>query len=145
MVWVPLKYWQKCPKKGIIISMFSTNSPEVLPPKKSFISDRLNYVSLGVALLINSIHWAVLLFKIKPGENSILLHYNVIYGPDLVDKANYAYLVPLIALIIFIVNLLIALYFYRKEKLGAYFLNFAGIPIQLIFLAASLVLISAND
>jgi hypothetical protein len=139
------KILAKMPKKGIIISMFSTNSPEVLTPKKSFISDRLNYVSLGAALLINSIHWAILFFKIKPGENSILLHYNVVYGPDLVDKASYVYQIPLIALAIFVVNLFFAVYFYRKEKLGAYFLNFAGIGIQLIFFAASLVLISVNE
>ncbi len=125
--------------------MFLAKLNEVLSSKKSFISDRMNYTSIGAGLLINIIHWVVLFIKIKPGGSNILLHFNVVYGPDLVDKSNYIYLVPLVALLILFVNFAFSIAFYNREKVASYFLNFAGIPIQLIFLTASLVLIKANE
>lgn len=125
--------------------MFLTKLNEVLASKKTFISDRANLLSLSVGLLINIIHWVILYIKIRPGSHSILLHYNVIYGPDLVDKSIYAYFIPGIALGILLFNILVSINFYKREKLASYFLNAAGIPVQLIFFAATLVLINANE
>ena len=110
-----------------------------------FISDRMNFATLGIALLINIIHWVVLYIKIKPSQQNVVLHYNVSYGTDLVDKAIFIYFIPGLALLFLIVNLIIALIFFRREKLSAYFLNFGTIAVQLIFLAASLSLIYINE
>jgi hypothetical protein len=117
---------------------------EVLSSKKSFFADPLNYYSLGIAAFINIIHWLVLFSKIKPSKTAILLHYNVVTGSDLVEKSLYAYLIPALALILLLINLGIASDFYKKEKLASYFLNISSIVIQLIFFAASIVLIIAN-
>lgn len=125
--------------------MFITKLNEVLSSKKSFVADPLNSVSLGICLLINIIHWVILYIKIKPGNRYILLHYNVVYGSDLVGKSTYIYLIPFVALILLLINALVASFFYKKEKLASYFLNIASVAIQLIFLAASLVLIIANE
>ncbi|MBX4187541.1 MAG: hypothetical protein KW793_00175 [Candidatus Doudnabacteria bacterium] len=121
---------------------------EVLSSKnswKSFVSDRLNFLSLGIALLINIIQWAAIYIKIQPRGLNILLHYNVVYGTDLVDKDIYAFIIPGLAFLFFLFNLLVAYYIYNKEKLASYFLNIANIPVQVIFLVASIVLILAND
>lgn len=117
---------------------------EVLSSKKSYFADPLNLYALGIAGLLNIIHWGILFSKIKPSKTSILLHYNVVYGSDLVQKALYAYWIPLLALILFLINVIVAGFFYKKEKIAAYFLNISSIAIQLIFLAASIVLIVAN-
>jgi hypothetical protein len=63
---------------------------------------------------------------------------------DFVDKAKYAYLTPAIALAVLILNIILAHVFYKKEKLAAYFLNFANLAVQLIFLAASIMIIMIN-
>ncbi|HYE22476.1 MAG TPA: hypothetical protein VD998_02705 [Verrucomicrobiae bacterium] len=118
---------------------------EVLASKKTFISDQLNLVSVAFALLINIIHWALLFIKIKPGNAAILLHYNVISGPDLVDKSVYAYIVPATALGVLIFNSILSAQLFRREKIASYFLSFMGIPLQLIFLAATVVLIRINE
>jgi hypothetical protein len=125
--------------------MFLSKLNEGLASKQSFISDRLNQAGIGLALLINIIHWALLLIKIKPSGGNILLHYNVISGADFVDKSTYVYAIPGIALAILVLNVLLALYFYNREKLATYFTVFATIPVQLIFLAASIVLIVINE
>jgi hypothetical protein len=124
--------------------MFSNKLSEVTTSKNSFISDRLNLMGLGSALLINIIHWVILLSKIAPSDSNILLHYNVISGPDFVDKSLYVYAIPALALAVLVINFLLSFYFYRREKLATYFINFANIPIQIIFFVGSLVLIMIN-
>ena len=124
--------------------MFLAKLNEVYASRKSFISDRLNFVAVGVALVINIIHWLVLYIKVRPGNDNILLHYNVIWGPDLVDKSSYVYLIPLVALIMLVANLIISVVFYHREKLASYFFNYAGIAVQLVFFVPTLLLIKIN-
>lgn len=128
--------------------MFLAKLNEVLASKntwKSFVSDRLIFFSLSVSALINIIQWVLIYIKIRPGNTNILLHYNIIYGTDLVDKGVYAYLIPGIALAFFVINILAAFFIYQREKLASYFLSMANIPVQVIFFIASIVLILAND
>ena len=125
--------------------MFLNKLNEVLASKRSFISDRLNLGLNAAALLINIIHWIVLFLKIKPTEPSIVLHYNVIYGADLVDRAAFIYMIPASALLILILNYLVANFLSRREKLTGYFLGFASIAIQVVFLLATFSLIIVNE
>jgi hypothetical protein len=128
--------------------MFLAKLNEVLASKnnwKSFVSDRLVFFSLGISVLINIIQWALIYIKIRPDDSNILLHYNVVYGTDLVDKGWYAYLIPGIALVFLLFNFSVSYYIYHREKLASYFLSMANLPVQLVFLAATLVLITANN
>jgi hypothetical protein len=124
--------------------MFVAKLNEVLSSKSSFLADRINAISLGVAGLLNIIHWGLLFIKIKPDKNNILLHYNVVYGPDLVEKSLYLYWIPLLALVLLIVNVIVAANFYKKEKLASHFLSIASIAVQVVFLIASIILIAVN-
>ncbi|OGE74166.1 MAG: hypothetical protein A3I07_01550 [Candidatus Doudnabacteria bacterium RIFCSPLOWO2_02_FULL_42_9] len=125
--------------------MFSTKLHEALASKKPFISDRMNSVGISVAFLINIIHWITLYIKIKPTEEQLLLHYNVILGADFIGRSLYLYWIPLLALVLLFVNLILAIRFYRKEKLASYFISFSSIPVQLVFFAATIVLIFVNE
>jgi len=125
--------------------MFTAKLNRLQFREKSFINDPLNIAGLGLSLIINIIHWVLLYFKLGHSTGTIILHYNLVYGPDLVDKVKYAYMIPAIALVLLIINAICARFFYRKEKLAGYFLNFSNIAIQLIFLAASITVIMIND
>lgn len=96
-------------------------------------------------MFINIIHWLILYFKVKPGSLSLLLHYNVIYGPDIVDKGYYIYLIPGIALGALILNSTLAAFFYSKEKLASRFFSISSFAVQLVFLAGSLALAVVNE
>jgi hypothetical protein len=124
--------------------MFVTKLKEVLASKRSFVSDRINVLSLGISGLLNIIHWLILYFKIKPNEGSILLHYNVVYGPDFVGSSLYLYWIPLLALILLLVNGVVAAVFYKREKLAAHFISIASIVVQIVFFIATINLIIAN-
>ncbi|MGE5297956.1 MAG: hypothetical protein ACM3KM_02235 [Acidobacteriaceae bacterium] len=85
------------------------------------------------------------MFKIKGGDFSLLLRYNVITGPSMVEQARYLYLIPATALIFLAFNVLIGYLFYRRERLPAYFLSYSNIPVQLIFFVATIVLVVINE
>ena len=124
--------------------MFRAKLNEVLTSKNSFLADPRNMLTLGLAGLLNIIHWSVLYIKIRPGKNNVLLHYNVIYGSDFVDKSLYLYWIPLLALLLLIINSIASSIFYKKEKLASHFLNIATIAVQVVFFTATVVLIVIN-
>lgn len=128
--------------------MFLTRLNEALASKnrwQNFLKDRLVLISLVFAVLINIIQWGLIYIKIAPNGQNILLHYNVIYGTDLVDSGYFAYLIPGIALIFLALNFLCALWLYGKEKLSSYFLSAATVAVQIIFFVAAVVLVVANN
>jgi hypothetical protein len=124
--------------------MFLTKLNEVLASKRSFISDRMNSYGFGIALLVNIIHWLILYIKVRPDREDVLLHYNVVYGADFINRSIYLYWIPALALILLILNSAVAIFFYRREKLAAYFLSIASVPIQMLFFVATLILIIVN-
>jgi len=125
--------------------MFIKKLNEALASKKSFLSEPLNFASFGVSALLIIIHWVILYIKVKPSRGNVLLHFNVVYGADLVGKSLYLYLLPAIALTVIVINAFLTRYFYKREKLASYFVAVATIPVQLVFFIATIVLIIAND
>lgn len=118
---------------------------QLIESEKSFISDFKISASLGLSFLINIIHWLFLLSKIKIGTDKILLHYNVVYGADFVEKSYYLLMIPSLAFLSLVINLILGRYFYRKEKMAAYFLNFSSIVVQVVFLIATVIIVLANE
>lgn len=121
-----------------------TDKLEAISSQNSFFADPLNSRSLGVALLINIIHIGLIYYKFGLSSATLVVHYNIFYGSDAIQSAKFLYIIPSIALVLLIVNFFMARFFYRKEKLASYFLNFSNIPIQLIFLAISIFIIKIN-
>lgn len=124
--------------------MFKEKLNEILSLKQPFFADRINFIGLGLAAVINLFHWLILYYNIKPNESSILLHYNVVYGTDLIEKSTYLYRIPLLALGLLLLNAIISSIFYRREKLASYFFNYGTIAVQIFFLIATIVIIAAN-
>jgi hypothetical protein len=124
--------------------MFLTKLKEVLASKRSFVEDRITVLSLGISGLLNIIHWLILYIKIKPNENNLLLHYNVVYGHDFIGNSFYLYWIPLLALILLFINGVAAAMFYKKEKLASHFISLATIAVQIVFIIATINLILYN-
>ncbi|MBI2607709.1 MAG: hypothetical protein HYW51_02705 [Candidatus Doudnabacteria bacterium] len=118
---------------------------EAISSKKTYLSDRLSRLGLVSAAVLNIIHWLVLLINIQPSREKILLHFNVVYGADLVAASFFLYLIPAVALVFFAVNLFLGSRLYNKnEKLAAYFLSSFSVLVQVIFLIATIILININ-
>lgn len=83
----------------------------------------------------------VLALQIKPGVYPIPLHYNIYSGIDIIDLWYKVFIIPAFGLFLLLVNFTISLTLYRREKFISYLLNVSNIMIQLLLLAASIVMI----
>jgi len=98
-----------------------------------------------ISLVVNLAEWILLWIYIKPVDFPIIIHYNVYRGVDLMDSWHQVFVLPLVGIILFVINLFLALYFYRaKERIASYLLLIAILMLQLSFLVASISVIIIN-
>jgi hypothetical protein len=83
-----------------------------------------NFLIGSIFLLI--IGWGLLLYFIRPRETSLILHYNVYFGVDLLGAWWQAYALQGVATILFVAHVLLSYSFYqRKDRFAAYILLLA--------------------
>jgi hypothetical protein len=113
--------------------------------KGEFFKNRLILWMIGLNLFFNLANWIILWRFIRPVDSSIILHYNVYFGVDMTGDWKNAFILPLIGLIIFLINLILAHYFFQKlERIASHILLMAGFMAQLSLLVASVSVILIN-
>lgn len=110
----------------------------------SYIHDRLILVSLGAGLILNIILWIVIVSKFGLSHEQEALHFNIVYGIDLVGSSRQLYELPAAGLIIFLVNLWLAKLIYERDRLFSYFLAYGSLVAQLILGMGLLSLVILN-
>jgi hypothetical protein len=95
---------------------------------------------LGLALILNAFHFWYLFTKLRFGENNYFIHYNVIFGVDLVGSWVKLLVLPITGFLVILINFALALYFFNKDKFLSYILALTVLIFE-IFLSISLVLI----
>lgn len=100
---------------------------------------------LSVAFLMNVATWLVLLFAVSPKRGTVILHYNVYLGVDMVGPYGQVFLVPAIGLLFLVVNGFLAAFLYNSwERIAAYMLLLAGTMIEFGVLIASISVALVN-
>ena len=91
--------------------------------------DRLIRGFLIISLVLNAALWAASIFLARAlGDGLAVLHYNVVFGIDLIGNANQIYIMPLVALGIIVLNGVLASYFlFRRERVAVLILNGAAL------------------
>lgn len=98
---------------------------------------------LGLAGIgLNLFLWVYIGLKIKPTGQLIALHYNVVEGIDWHANWYYVFLAPLFGLIIYLINLFIAIYLFPSKKLAGFMFLAATILVQIILIAYFFLLAS---
>ncbi|NQV13315.1 MAG: hypothetical protein HQ530_03365 [Parcubacteria group bacterium] len=103
--------------------------------------DKLFLVLVGLGVLINFAVWMVLALKIKPSVYPIPLHYNIYSGIDAIDLWYKSFVIPAFGFFLLFLNFVVSLAFYRREKFITHLLAVSNVVIQLLLLAASIVMI----
>ncbi len=93
-----------------------------------------------LALVLNIISWLVIATQIKPNAEVIPLHYNIFYGPDLVGKGYYAYIIPSVGLLVLLVNFGLYKYAIKKEPFAAKVIVSISLVVQILILISILFL-----
>lgn len=82
---------------------------------------------------------------VRPTADQVFLHYNVVFGVDLIGSWWKMLLAPLGGLVIFLVNFLFSWFFYGEDKVLARFLTFVAAGLNLFLLIAFYLVVGLNS
>lgn len=96
-----------------------------------FSSSMVHWVFI-VSIILNLINWGAIAFFIRPVDFSIILHYNVYFGVDMIGFWWQAYFLPLIGILILFINGILGYFFYeRKERIITHLLMLSIFFVQI--------------
>ncbi len=106
---------------------------------------RLPYVIMGTLFaLLHAATWIWLLVNIHPQEEPIFLHYNTLFGVDLVGEWWHIVFIPITGLFLFLINSFLGWCLFAKDRLAAYVLVGVAVFCQLFLFIASCLLVFLN-
>ncbi len=112
---------------------------------QNYFQNALNIWLIIFSLVLNAANWAILLIFIKPVDFSVVLHYNVYFGVDVIGDWRKIFFLPALGLFLFFLNLFLARSFYRQEeKVAAYILMIISLLAQASLIIASITLTLIN-
>jgi len=112
-------------------------------PKLYFRDPWISAPLLG-ALLIQIFLWWYLVSNISPDAGQIFLHYNIIFGVDLVGNWWRLYLNPLLGLGVILLNYFFSLMFYSADKFLARLMSFWVLFFHVFLMIGTVLLVRLN-
>jgi len=107
---------------------------------KIFFRDKLVFVPLIISGILQIFMWWYIFNHLKVGEAHYFLHYNIVFGVDLVGNWWRIIFMPITGLIFMLLNFGLAIYFYNHDKLMARLFTVAT-PLFQFFLSIAVYLI----
>jgi hypothetical protein len=99
---------------------------------------------LSSALATNIVTWAWIAWNIRPVEDHIFLHYNILFGVDLIGAWYKIYNFPALGLFILLINAGIGWIFFRNDKFVSVIFSTIALICQIIILIAALLIVFLN-
>jgi hypothetical protein len=113
--------------------------------KKDYWKNRVVVWLLALGFVANLANWIILAVFIKISGSTIILHYNVYFGVDVMDRPGWVFILPGVGLTLLLINNFLAMYFYaNKERIASYVLLSAAFMAQLALQIAALSVIIIN-
>ncbi len=103
-----------------------------------FFRNKFSVIVFLISLTLNLALWLILYFKIRPSDYPIPLHYSIYFGIDTIDYWYKVFIIPGIGVMLLMLNLILCIMFYKKEKFIAYFLGVNNFCLQAILLGAGI-------
>ena len=99
---------------------------------QDFFHNSIVHWVLVVSLLLNLGSFLSIAYFIRPIDFPIILHYNVYFGVDVIGMWWHAYFLPVIGVIIYIVNVVLARFFYEnRERIISYIFVLSLLMVQI--------------
>lgn len=106
--------------------------------------DRFILTSFIVSVLLAVVAILIVLGYFWNFKDYIVLHYNIYFGISSLGSWLLLLLLPLSSLLVLLLNGVLILILYLKQKILSYFLSFASVFYGLIVFAAVLLIIYIN-
>ncbi len=113
-------------------------------PLKLYFKQPAIFVMAILSLLANAFVWFWLLYKIGPQQDPIFLHYNILFGVDLIGEWWRIVYLPITGFFILVVNFILGWVLFHKDRLIAYILNAISLICQVFLLIATLLIVFLN-
>ena len=110
-----------------------------------FWKDKIVLLGLALALFLNSVLLLLIYLKIPDSNLPLILHYSAYQGVDFLGESSRIYSLPAVLLIFVLLNLILADFFYKREKLISYFFIWSLSVVAILFLLAGINLIIINN
>jgi hypothetical protein len=107
-------------------------------------TDPIIFFSLVLAILANVGIWLALRFTVQATDQPVILHYNIYFGVDSIGGWRNVFIMPALAFLIFLVNLILSRFFYYKERLASYLFAGMGLLAQLLMVVGVISVIIIN-
>ncbi len=115
-----------------------------LYPIKLYLKYKPNLIFVLSSFIVNVATWLWLLWHIGPREDHIFLHYNVLFGVDLIGPWQHMLYLPGLGLLILLVNALVGWLFFRDDKFVSTIFNGISLICQLVILVVAQLIILLN-
>ena len=111
---------------------------------KFYLRDLWIAIPAVLSVLIQGFLWWYAGNNIHPGLGQIFLHYNIIFGMDLIGDWWRMFLLPAAGLLVFFLDYLISYFFYAKDKFLSRLLSFWVIFFHIFLLIGTVLLVRLN-
>lgn len=113
-------------------------------PLKLYIKKKQNLILLSLSLLVNICAWVWLLINIHSNVDQIFLHYNILFGVDLVGSWYQVLTIPIAGLLILLLNAVLGWFLYKQDAFAAYILNAIAVFVNILLLISAALLVFLN-
>lgn len=120
------------------ILMFMFRYPKV------YWTDRWVWIPAVFLLLFQLFMWVYAALYVRPTADMIFLHYNVVFGVDLIGDWWKILAVPFGGFLIFLLNFALSWYCYKEDKILARFLTFVAATLNLFLAVAFYLVVGLN-
>jgi len=90
---------------------------------KEFFKNTTNRLLIGSSLFLNIALFLFFYFFLKQNNIPIVLHYNVDWGVDYFGEVKSIFILPTVGIIFFLLNGVLALKLWGKNRILSYFLT----------------------
>ena len=111
---------------------------------KVFIKNWWVNISLFLAFILNIFGWWEVLFRLKHDSGNFFLHYNTIFGVDLVGSWWKLLYLPAVGLLIILANFGLGMFFYSKDKFLAITLAVLTALVEIFITIGTVMAVNLN-
>jgi len=111
---------------------------------KEFFKNITNRLLIGSSLVLNIGLFLFFYFFIKQNNIPIVLHYNVNWGVDYLGEVKSVFTLPIVGMIIFLLNGVLALKLWGENRTLSYFLTATTFLVQFFLVVSGIALYLIN-
>ena len=113
-------------------------------PIRSYFRDKWILASFLVSGALQLFQWWYTVSRIRPTGEQLFLHFNILFGVDLIGEWWRLYLIPLFALIFMLINFCLSYFFYQQNRFIARFLAVLTVFFEVLALVGRILIIGLN-